>query len=149
LTNDKKPVNDDTFSEKVDINMMGVNVNTDIKDDGENVNFNMNVGGINTGVKVTTTTQTQSCVTAGCGAYTAWSPACGSPGTQQTRSASCINDQGVGYTDTQTQCCTGVVVSTGPCTGGIRKFASVSTTTYFANCTSSTVTRNEECLAFL
>jgi hypothetical protein len=56
LTNDKKPVNDDTFSEKVDINMMGVNVNTDIKDDGENVDFNMNLGGINTGVIVTTTT---------------------------------------------------------------------------------------------
>jgi hypothetical protein len=98
---------------------------------------------------VTTTTQTQSCVTAGCGAYSAWSPACGDPGTQQTRSASCINDQGVGYTDTQTQCCTGISRTYGPCTGGIRKFQSVTTTTYFSNCTSSTVTRNEECLAFL
>lgn len=94
-------------------------------------------------------TEVRSCVTAGCGAYTSWSPACGAPGTQQTRSASCINDQGVGYTDTQTQCCTGVVVSATPCTGGIRKFQTVTTTTYFANCTSSEVKRTEECLAFL
>lgn len=63
LTNDKKPLKDDVFSEKVDINMMGINMNTDIKDDGENVDFNMNIGGINTGVKVTTTTTTTTTTT--------------------------------------------------------------------------------------
>lgn len=52
----KNPAKTDTFSEKVDIDMMGINVNTEVIDDGENVNMNINMGGLQTGVNVTTTT---------------------------------------------------------------------------------------------
>lgn len=96
----------------------------------------------------TTVTETETCYNAGCGPYGEWSPACTGPGVQQTRSATCIDSAGNDYPDTQTQCCTGMVVSYGPCTGGIVKRRSKSTTTYYSNCTSNTVTTTEECNLF-
>lgn len=51
-----QPVKTDVLSEKVDIDMMGVKVNTAVEDDGENVNMNINMGGLPAGVNVTTTT---------------------------------------------------------------------------------------------
>lgn len=110
---------------------------------------NRTVTTTNADCSVTTTTQTQACVSAGCGAFGNWSPSCdGVAGRQQTRSAQCIDNQGNSYTDTETRCCTGTVVSYGPCGGGRILTRSKSTTTYYSDCSSNTVTTSEQCNLF-
>ena len=51
-----------TTEEKVNINLMGIDMNTSVKETGENVDMNINIGGINTSVKATTTTTTTSSI---------------------------------------------------------------------------------------
>lgn len=99
----------------------------------------------------TTVTESEQCCIAYCAEFSSWSPSCSgmSPGTQQTRSATCVSSINCNqYTKSETQCCTGVVVSYGPCTGTTTKRRSKSTTTYYSNCTSNTVTTSEACNLF-
>lgn len=51
-----KPAKTTTHSEKVDVDMLGIGISTEIEEDGEDIKMDINLGGLQTGVKVTTTT---------------------------------------------------------------------------------------------